>query len=119
LPAWLERLGGQKVLVWAGAGAAALLLLLMVAAFWLAGCRRRQVVVSGPAELPPGPEAGEALTPGGREARRVEQEKAVPELPPVQPKKSDIVATRLRDAIKKEPEASAQILRGWLAEEEE
>jgi flagellar M-ring protein FliF len=119
LPAWLEKLGGQKVLIWAGAGAGALLLLLTVAMFWLARPSRRRVLISSPAELPPGQAHAGASAPGGHEASRIEQEKALSELPPVAPKKSDLLAGRLREAIKKEPEASAQILRSWLAEDEQ
>jgi len=118
LPAWLEKLGGQQMLVWAGAGAA-LLMLLAMAAFWMArGRRRRRVLVSAPAELPAG-EPGESAAFATRESRRVEQEPAHAELPAAPPRKSDVIATRLRESIKKEPESSAQILRSWLTEDEQ
>jgi flagellar M-ring protein FliF len=117
LPAWLEKLGGQKVLVWAGAGGAVLLFLLVAAMFWLARRRRRRVEFRSPGELPPGETAEGAAPPGAREAHKLQPEQTVPELPPVTSKKSDVLAARLREAIKKEPEASAQILRTWLSEE--
>jgi flagellar M-ring protein FliF len=118
LPAWLEKLGGQQMLVWAGAGAAVLLLLAM-AAFWMArGRRSRRVLVSAPAELPPGETAESAAVPA-RAARRIEQEAVHAELPAAPPRKSDIIAARLRESIKKEPESSAQILRGWLSDDEQ
>ncbi|HSW48547.1 MAG TPA: flagellar M-ring protein FliF C-terminal domain-containing protein, partial [Bryobacteraceae bacterium] len=113
LPEWLEKVGGQKVLVWAGAGVGGLLLLVVVAASWLArGKSRRRAVVSAPAALPPGEQAE------GAAVRRVEQEAAHAELPAGPPKKSDVIANRLRETISKEPESSAQILRGWLSEGE-
>jgi flagellar M-ring protein FliF len=119
LPAWLEKLGGQRVLVWAGAGAAVLLLLLTGAAFWLARRRsRRRVLVSAVAELPPG-EPAEIAAGAPKEGRRIEREAAHAELPVGPPRKSDIIAARLRESIKKEPESSAQILRGWLSEDEQ
>jgi flagellar biosynthesis/type III secretory pathway M-ring protein FliF/YscJ len=41
------------------------------------------------------------------------------ELPAAPPKKSEVVAGRLRETVKADPAAAAQILRTWLTEEEE
>ncbi|MFB3776014.1 MAG: flagellar basal-body MS-ring/collar protein FliF [Bryobacteraceae bacterium] len=114
LPAWIEKLGGEKVLVLGGVGAGVLLLLVIAGAFWLARGKRQRVVINAPAALPPGEQAENPAA----AANRVEAEPARSELPAGPPKKSDVVANRLRETIKKEPEVSAQILRGWLSDEE-
>ena len=77
------------------------------------------MTVTGPAQLPAG-ETAEGAVGAAAQARRLEQEaQAYAELPAAPPKKSDIVAGRLRETIKKDPGSSAQILRSWLSEDEE
>jgi flagellar biosynthesis/type III secretory pathway M-ring protein FliF/YscJ len=74
----------------------------------------------GAAKLPAGTAAVHAVGRAGTETRNVEGAAAeLPELPAAPPKKADLIAQRLRDAIKKEPAASAQVLRTWLAEDEQ
>ena len=119
LPPWLQKIGGEGVLMWGGAGAGALLLLAVVAGLMMARRRRGRVTVAAHAQLPAAPGAEEAVG-GAPGARRLEREtEAYPELPAPPPKKSDIVAGRLRETIKKDPESSAHILRSWLSEDEE
>jgi flagellar M-ring protein FliF len=116
-PGWIEKMGGQKVLIGAGAGGAVLLLAVVVVT--MLRKKRSSVSASTAPELPPA-QGERAVTGGATASRRVEA--AAPhyeELPPVEPKKSDILAGRIRESIKQEPENSAQILRGWLSEEEE
>ena len=116
LPPWLEKIGGQKTLVGAGIGAAALLLLTVVMALFRAGRSRGQVTVESAPALAAGG-AGEAAA---REHRASEiAAPSYPELPAGPPKKSAIVAGRLKEAIKKDPTASAQIMRSWLTEDED
>ena len=64
--------------------------------------------------------AGGAAEAAAREHRASEiAAPSYPELPAGPPKKSDIVAGRLKEAIKKDPTASAQIMRSWLTEDED
>lgn len=114
LPAWLGPLRDQKLLVAVGGGFALLLMLLVTAWAWLRRRRKSRVSVEAPPQLPAGqPQpaaAAEALS-------RPAESKA--ELPAAPPKKSEVVAGRLREQIKADPAASAQVLRTWLTEEEE
>jgi flagellar biosynthesis/type III secretory pathway M-ring protein FliF/YscJ len=123
LPAWLETLRKDpKMLI--GAAAAAVILLLALAGAAVAGRRKRRrgVQIASPRELPSAPSATPAsktIAGAADGAKRIEQESsALPELPPPT-KKADLLAGRLRDVIKTDPGASAQILRTWLTEEEE
>ncbi|HSW51028.1 MAG TPA: flagellar M-ring protein FliF C-terminal domain-containing protein, partial [Bryobacteraceae bacterium] len=119
LPPWLQKIGGEKVLVWGGAGAGALLLIVIGVAVMMARRRRSGVTVTAAAQLPAARAAG-AVAGGAPAARQLEQEtEAYAELPAARPKKSDIVAGRLRETIKKDPGSSAQILRSWLTADEE
>ncbi|MCX6638542.1 MAG: flagellar basal-body MS-ring/collar protein FliF [Acidobacteria bacterium] len=118
-PTWIDKLKGQNVLYLA-ALAAVLLLLVVSAAIWRTGRKRRQASeVSSPAELAPG-ETPEGAAPPGRQAERQIKDSApaYPELPPVPPGKADILTARLRNAVKREPEASAQVFKTWLTEDE-
>lgn len=120
LPAWVEKFGGpQKVLYLAGA-AAGLLLVLLFAGIWLMRRKRRQAFNVGlPAELPAGGTHDGAAIPG-RQGEKQVRDAAVdyPELPPAPPEKVDILAGRLKQAIRKEPEASAQVFRTWISDDE-
>jgi flagellar M-ring protein FliF len=115
---WLDGLKDPKMLMVAG-GAVVLLLLVGFVALRLLKKRLPAAPAGGLPELPPGP--GErALAAAASHARQLEEEAAAyAELPPPPPKRSDIVAGRLREAVKVDPMASAQVLRGWLTEDEE
>jgi flagellar M-ring protein FliF len=112
---WLDKLKDPKVLMVAG-GAVVLLLLLGFFALRLMR-KNRSTVEGGPPELGPG--SAERALAAANHARQIENEAAYAELPAAPMKKSDIVAGRLREAVKKDPVASAQVLRGWLTEDEE
>ncbi len=117
LPPWLQKIGGENALVWGGAGAGALLLLIIAVAVMMGRKRRGQVTVSAPAQLAGAQPASSDGAPG---AMQLERETDVyPELPAAPPKKSAVVAGRLKETIKKDPASSAQVLRTWLAEDEE
>jgi hypothetical protein len=74
--------------------------------------------VAGPAQLPAGQPARAAAA-GAAAAQPLEEAPAaLPELPAPPPKKTDLIAARLKDAIKKDPAGSAQILRGWMSDEQ-
>jgi flagellar biosynthesis/type III secretory pathway M-ring protein FliF/YscJ len=116
LSAWLEIL--RK------AGAAAILLLALSAAVVLARRqRRRKVQISSPRELlaTPGEKPDDRSIAGVvEEAKRIEQKSgALLESPPAPTEKADLLAGRLRDVIKADPGGLAQVMRTWLAEEEE
>jgi flagellar M-ring protein FliF len=116
---WIDQLKGQKPL-YLGAAGGVLLLLVVSAAIWLSRRKRRPAPgVGSTAELAPG-ETPEGATPPGRQAERRIGGSApgYPELPSAPPGKADILAARLRDAVKREPEASAQVFKTWLAEDE-
>jgi flagellar M-ring protein FliF len=122
-PAWLETLRNVPKLLLAGGATLILLLALAAAAVLRRRKRRRGVQIESPRELPSAQAenaAGRALAGTADGAKRIEQESvALPELPPAPTKKADLLAGRLRDVIKADPAASAQVLRTWLAEEEE
>lgn len=119
LPAWLEKMGGQNVLIWGGAGLGLLVVLLAGLAFLARRKRKpRSAAVGGPAQLPAGETAPPAVA-AAANAQPLEEASAVlPELPAAPPKKAELIAARLREAIKKDPAGSAQILRGWMSEEQ-
>ena len=113
---WLERLKDPQTLMVAG-GAVVLLLLVGFLALRLLKRGPPEASVGGPPELPPGAE--ERAMAGTGQTRQFENGAAAyGELPPAS-KRPDDVAGRLRDAVKSDPMASAQVLRGWLSEEEE
>ncbi|MCC7174669.1 MAG: flagellar M-ring protein FliF [Bryobacterales bacterium] len=116
LPPWLERIGGVKTLMGAG-GAVGLLLL--ASGFLLWKGRRRKRVATVVAQLPGAKPAAAAVTGGAEAASIQEASETYPELPAPPPRKSEIVAGRLKETIKKDPASSAQILRSWLTDEEE
>lgn len=113
LPPWLEKIGGEKVLLWGGVGLGALVLLAVAAAL-LRG--RKKKLVAAVAQQPqlhagaPGPAAAAP--------QLQSEEQLYPELPAAPPKKADVIAGRLKEAIKKDPSGSAQILRTWMTDEQ-
>jgi flagellar M-ring protein FliF len=111
LPAWLGPLRDQKLLVAVGGGVALLMMLLAVLWFGLRRRRKAQVQVQVREQLP-------APEPQPAAASLNRPPETAPELPAAPPKKSEIVAGRLREQIKADPTASAQVLRTWLTEEE-
>ena len=116
---WIDQLKGQKAL-YLGALAGGLLLFVVFAVIWRSGRKRGGAAeVSSAAELAAG-EAPEEAPPAGRQAERQIKRSApsYPELPAAPLGKAEILTTHLRDAIKREPEASAQVFRTWLAEDE-
>jgi flagellar M-ring protein FliF len=119
LPGWLEKMGGERMLVWGGVGLGAVVALL--AGLALVARRKtkpRRAAVAGPAQLPAGQPARAAAA-GAAAAQPLEEAPAaLPELPAPPPKKTDLIAARLKDAIKKDPAGSAQILRGWMSDEQ-
>jgi flagellar M-ring protein FliF len=119
-PTWIEKLTGQQKVLYLGAPGGVLLLLVVSAAIWRTRRkRRRESEVSSPAELAPGETPAGAAPPGRQAERRIGgSAPGYPELPSAPPGKADTLAARLRDAVKKEPEASAQVLRTWLTEDE-
>ncbi len=120
LPVWVEQLGGPQKVLYLAAMAAGLLLLLVSAAIWLTRRKRRRAFKVGlPAELPAG-ETPDGAAPLGQQGERpvVDSAPDYPELPPAPIEKADVLAGRLRHAIKKEPGASAQVFRTWFSEDE-
>ncbi|MCL6545769.1 MAG: flagellar M-ring protein FliF [Bryobacteraceae bacterium] len=113
LPAWLGPLRDEKLLVAAGGALGLLLMLIAVIWGWLRRRRKKRVEVELPQQLPA---AGPAAAPAEALNRPAE---TVAELPAAPPKKSEVVAGRLRETVKADPAAAAQILRTWLTEEEE
>ncbi len=116
LSAWLEVL--RKA-----AAAAILLLALSAAVVLVRRKRRRTVQIASPRELPAtlgeNPD-GKSIAGVVEEAKRIEQASgALLESPPAPTKKADLLAGRLRDVIKADPGGLAQVMRTWLAEEEE
>ncbi len=119
-PAWLEQLKGQKPLYLGALGGGVVLLFAISAMIWRAGRKRRRTGgVGAPAELAAG-EGPERIAPPERQAERQirDSSSAYPELPPAPPLKADILAARLRDSVKREPEASAQVFKTWLTDDE-
>ncbi len=119
LPAWLEKMGGERMLVWGGVALGALLAL--VAGLALLARRKKKsrlAAVAGPAQLAGGELARPAVAGAAAEQALEEDSAALPELPAPPPKKTDLIAARLKDAIKKDPAGSAQILRGWMSDEQ-
>ena len=120
LTVWVEKLGGPQKVLYLAAMAAGLVLLLVSAAIWLTRRKlRRAFKVGLPAELPPG-ETQEGAAPLGQQGERpvVDTAPDYPELPPAPIEKANVLAERLRLAIRKEPEATAQVFRTWLSEDE-
>lgn len=112
LPAWLGPLRDEKLLVAAGGALALFMMLLGTLWAWLRR-RRKRAQVQLPQELPAASPAAATVEAASRPAE------AVAELPAAPPKRSEVLAGRLRETIKADPAASAQILRTWLTEEEE
>ena len=129
-------LGNKTLLI--GGGALAGLLVLGIAVFLFRRKRRKAHVPSAataPAALPSSgaqPSAPALPAPGQAEnqfesqlaerdalqAKMDAQALSSLKLAPVITKKAEVFAKHLRDKIGKEPEISAQILRGWIREEE-
>lgn len=118
-PTWIDKLKGQNALYLA-ALAAVLLLLVVSAAIWRIGSKRRRAFeVSSAAELAPGQTPEGTASPGRQAERQIrDAAPAYAELAPTPPGKADILAARLRNAVKREPEASAQVFKTWLTEDE-
>jgi flagellar biosynthesis/type III secretory pathway M-ring protein FliF/YscJ len=90
------------------------------------------VEVTGPAALPPGPAAPDAVhapnIEGQLESQLAERDALQQKmdaqalsslkLAPVITKKAEVLAKHLREKITKDPDLSAQILRTWIREEE-
>jgi len=112
LPPWLEQLRKQGPLVWGIAGGAALLLIVMFFLFRKIG-RRAKVEVSGPAELPA---ATESEMPAAQPAK-IETAAARTSLPPVTPRKTEVLATQIKEAVRSDSKSSVHVLRTWLDEE--
>ncbi|MCS6954410.1 MAG: flagellar basal-body MS-ring/collar protein FliF [Bryobacterales bacterium] len=109
-PAWAGRL---RALPWyypaGGAGG----LLLLAGLWWLLRKRKRgRVAVTAQAALPPA-EAPSQLPEGGPPARPQAPPLELPEAPT---KPADKLAHQLREMVKRDPAATAQVLQTWLTE---
>ncbi len=123
-PPWLEPLArAPKWVQWAMTGAAVLLLVLAAGAVLF--FRRRghlEAEASTQASLPQGTgaaSAGAAVATSKGERRLDAEAAALLELGPAPTKKSDVLVAHLREQIKKDPAAPAQVLQTWLTEERE
>jgi flagellar M-ring protein FliF len=131
LPAWLQPLLKiAPVAVWLGA-VAALAVVLLVAVFWVVRRLRRKggtqakPRATSPAALPANDHAGEleakamAQLAANEENRvRAEQELlASLQLPP-NTKKTEILRKQIGESAKRDPQATAQLIRAWLNEQE-
>jgi len=134
LPPWLEPLLRQSnPLVLVAAAAGAVLVLVFLAAFWLWRRRRRQRAVAlqnalpggaGRPALPAGDATGEAgqqleskLAEKAAERERQELEALTSmKLPKVTTKKAEVLTKHLTEVAKKDPAATAHVLRTWLRE---
>lgn len=108
---WQEQL---RSLPWYYAAAGAAGLLLLVGAPWLVLRKRKpaRVAVTAQATLPPGEQAAQ-LSEGARPARPQAPPLELPEAPT---KRADVLAHQLREMVKKDPAATAQVLQTWLTE---
>jgi flagellar M-ring protein FliF len=116
-PGPLGKWKEHQWLIVGASGGVVLLLLLALAAMKLMKRKRTGSAIGLPQI--PGPGTSRPAVSGSSAAPLSSPEEAFPELPAAPPKKTDVVAGRLREAIKKAPAASAQVLRGWLTEDEE
>lgn len=105
----LETLKKKPAVLYGAAGAVAVLLL---GAFLVFGRRKGRTDVRVPASLPVPPAQG--MVPAVASAAEVAQAAKIPAL---MPSRSEILLTQLQDSGKKDPEAWAGVVRGWLAEE--
>lgn len=99
----------KKPAILYGAGGAVVLLL--VVAFLAFGRRKAAAEVPIQAALPGA--APQAMLPAGV----AELAKPASGLPALMPTKSELLLAQLQDSSKKDPEAWAGVVRGWLAEE--
>jgi flagellar M-ring protein FliF len=137
LPAWLQRLvGGRDVWVWALGGAAVMLLVVLAGILLLARrlSRRARAEAAAAAPLAGGGTTRAAIAASDdairaqMEATLAEQEalreKATAEalnslkLPQVTTKKAEVLTRHLLEGAKKDPAATAQLVRTWLNEGE-
>ncbi len=137
LPPWLVQLYAQKPMLVIGIAAGALLAMLVGAGvlLFLRWRRKRRKKVETMGALPGAPGAAGALAPGENpadaarrelESRMAEREQVQAQaeaeallslkLPAVTTKKADVLVKHIGEAVTKDPIASAQILRTWLAE---
>jgi flagellar M-ring protein FliF len=131
LPPWLEQLILQRNPVLIGAGAGALLLVLLAASFLILRARRKRrrvqlaetVEAGRPVAELPGPEdvtnAEQQLEAKLAEQQAIKHRMEIEalkslKLPPVATKKAEVLTRHLVDSAKKDPVATAQILRTWL-----
>ncbi len=110
---WPERLRNVPWYLVAG-GAAGLIVLLAVLWLVLRKRNRARVTVAAPTSLPPGESPGQ-LPEAGRPSRTAAPPLELPEAPT---KRADVLASRLREMVKKDPAATAQVLQTWLTEAE-
>jgi flagellar M-ring protein FliF len=123
-PGWVqELLQNRKLQILVAVGAGVFLLLGFLAILLMRRRSRQTIDIAAPPELPAGTPTGtgeqQAAVPQRRPERRIETEApSLPELPTTATKKTDLLAGQLRNAIEKDPVASAQVLRSWLTDEE-
>jgi flagellar M-ring protein FliF len=113
VPSWQQRLRNLPWYLLAG-GAAGLILLVAGLWFLLRKRKRAGVTVTAQASLPPA-ESPARLAEGARPARMSAPPLELPEAPT---KRADVLADRLREMVKKDPAATAQVLQTWLTEAE-
>lgn len=122
---WFEKVfENRRLWILTAAGAGVLLLTGLLVALLVRKRRRRAVDFTAPPELPPAEHVGTSAQKSVSPAREAEtqvktREVNRHELHPVQPSRADVLVGHLRGMIKEDPLASAQVLRSWLANEEE
>ncbi|MBZ5725110.1 MAG: flagellar M-ring protein FliF [Acidobacteriia bacterium] len=136
-PAGFTLKWDRKTLMIGGGAAVAMIVLGFLAAMFLRrGRKTGEVEVTGPASLPAGKggtSQAAALAAGPDVGREIEsrlaerdalQEKmdaqalSALKLAPVITKTAEVLAKHLREKIKADPDVSAQVLRGWIREED-
>jgi flagellar M-ring protein FliF len=129
LPAWLQKLMGQKNFIMiAGVGASAMLVLVVGFLVMVSKMRKKKRVAAEVAALaleaatPKGPTVAdaqkdlEARMAGqvGEQARKDAEAMLQLKLPEVQTKKTEVIKKHIAAEAKKDPTAMAQVVRTWL-----
>jgi flagellar M-ring protein FliF len=104
----METLKKKPAILYGAGGGVVLLLLLAFLAF---GRRKSAPEVSVPAALPV------AAPPAMLSSATAEIGQPTSRLPALMPTKSELLLAQLQDSAKKDPEAWAGVVRGWLSEE--
>ncbi len=104
----IETLKKKPAILYGAGGGVVLLLLLAFLAF---GRRKAQAQIPMQVALPAA--MAQQMLPAGA----AELAQGASKLPALMPTKSEVLLAQLQDAAKKDPEAWAGVVRGWLAEE--